>query len=231
VRGWPTWHGCARGEPGCTWDARPRSCRLGQKLRCALPAARIWGLPYLTLTSSMMVFLGGPSFQDGSGSPDAGICARAEMEGSVTDKAGTREVAFKRRLVNAKFSSHAILATITNLRDTERRFESPDVAGLRPCRQLLMGDRAEHPQWAMGESLTPPCGVSQRQQQIRRLLHRPPHHQHTLRRRTPRGTVGAQLGTRLAGQYGADSAGTGIMDNPAVATTAPPSMTPNISRR
>ena len=73
--------------------------------------------------------------------------------------------------------------------------------------------------------------LPQRQQQIRRLLHRPPHHQHTLRRRTPRGTVGAQLGTRLAGQYGADLAGTGIMDNPAVTTTAPPSMTPNISRR
>jgi hypothetical protein len=144
----------------------------------------------------------------------------------------TREVPFKRRLVNAKFSpSHAIVSTISNLRDTERRFESPDVAGRRPCRQRLMGDRAEHPQWTMGESLTPPCGVSQRQQQIRRLLHRPPHHQHTLRRRPPRGTVGAQLGTRLAGQYGADSAGTGIMDNPAVATTAPPSMTPNISRR
>jgi hypothetical protein len=35
-----------------------------------------------------MVFLAGPSFQDGSGSPDAGICASAEMEGSVTDKAG-----------------------------------------------------------------------------------------------------------------------------------------------
>jgi hypothetical protein len=116
---------------------------------------------------------------------------------------------------NAKFSpSHAIVSTISNLRDTERS----DVAGRRPCRQRLMG--AEHPQWTMGESLTQPCGVSQRQQQIRRLLH----HQHTLRRRTPRGTVGAQLGTRLAGQYGADSAGTGIMDNPAVATTAPKSL-------
>ena len=45
-------------------------------------------LSVVTLTSSTMVFLAGPSFQDGSGSPDAGICASAEMEGSVTDKAG-----------------------------------------------------------------------------------------------------------------------------------------------
>src|SRR4029077_19294086 len=70
----------------------------------------------------------------------------------------TREVPLKRRLVNAKFSpSHAIVSTISNLRDTERRFESPDVAG----RQRLMGDRTEHPQWTMGESLTQPCGVCQ----------------------------------------------------------------------
>jgi hypothetical protein len=81
----------------------------------------------------------------------------------------------------------------------------------------------------------------QRQRQTRR----PRCHRHTLtlrrrchqrRRRRTTYTVSSTRLSVVVGRLlliisGADSAGTGIKANPAVATTAPPSMTPNISRR